>query len=345
EQAQFKKFKTIKPKAVSLPQKELIKTGYLQSGQSLPYVIQPDRDDIDLADWATSKCEFIETHLQKHGAILFRGFKINTVPEFEKVASAICPQLFGDYGDLPREGISDKVYGSTPYPSDQAILFHNESSHLNQWPLKIWFFCVQPAQDSGETPIVDCRKVYQLLDPKLRERFEQKQLMYARNYIEGLDVSWRDFFHTNDKTVVETRCRQSGVDFEWLSDNGLRTSKVRPAVSQHPKTREPVFFNQVQLHHISCLEPAVRTSLLSSLGEDNLPRNVYYGDGSPIENSVMAEIGEIYQQAKVSFPWEQGDILMLDNMLIAHGRNPYVGPRKIVVAMGEMIDSQNIEGV
>ncbi|MFP4099132.1 amino acid adenylation domain-containing protein [Coleofasciculus sp.] len=342
EKAQFKKFKTIKPKTVSLPQKELIKIGYLQPEQNLPYVIQTDGDDIDLADWATNKREFIETNLLQHGAILFRGFNVKSVLEFEKVASAICPKLFGEYGDLPREGISGRVYGSTPYPSDQAILFHNESSHMHQWPLKIWFFCVHPAQEGGETPIVDCRKVYQRLNPKLRERFEQKQLMYVRNYIEGLDVSWQDFFHTTDKIAVENYCHQSGIDFEWLPGNGLRIRQVRPAISQHPKTGESLFFNQVQLHHISCLKLAVKASLLSMLGEENLPRNVYYGDGSPIEDSIMAEIGEVYQEAKVSFPWQQGDILMLDNMLIAHGRSPYVGSRKIVVAMGEMISRKNI---
>ena len=165
--------------------------------------------------------------------------------------------------------------------------------------------------------------------------------MYVRNYIEGLDVSWQSFFHTDDKTVVEKACRQSSMDFEWLPNNGLRTRKVRPAISQHPQTGKFLFFNQVQLHHISCLESDVRASLLSTLGEENLPRNVYYGDGSRIEDSVMAEIEAVYQQAKVSFPWQQGDILMLDNMLTAHGRNPYKGSRKIVVAMGEMISSTN----
>jgi amino acid adenylation domain-containing protein len=342
DRSKFKKFKTIKPKAVNLPERKLIRTGYLQPEQKLPYLIQPDRDEIDLADWATSQRDFVDTKLVENGAILFRGFNLKSVSEFEKVASAICPQLFSNYGDLPKEGISDRVYSSTPYPSDRAILFHNESSHLHQYPLKIWFFCVQPAQQGGETPIVDCHQVYQLLDPKLRSRLEEKQLMYVRNYIEGLDVSWQDFFHTTDKTVVEKSCRQSGIDFEWLPNNRLRTRQVRSAVSKHQKTGKPVFFNQVQLHHISCLEPSVRASLLSTLGEENLPRNVYYGDGSPIEDSVMAEIEAVYQQAKVSFPWQQGDILMLDNMLVAHGRNPYQGSRKIVVAMGEMFSSKNI---
>lgn len=336
KKAKFNKFKRIKPKAVNIAQQELITTSYLQPEPHLPLVIQPNNNDIDLADWASNHREYLEANLLQHGAILFRGFNTDTVAKFEKVASAICPQLFANYGDLPREGNSEKVYKSTPYPSDRAILFHNESSHLHQYPLKIWFFCVQPAQQGGETPIVDCHRVYQLLDPKLRSHLQDKQLMYVRNYIEGLDVSWQDFFHTSDKNLVEQYCKKSETEFEWLPDNGLRTRKVRPAISLHPKTGQPLFFNQVQLHHISYLEPEVRNSLLSTFGEANLPRNVYYGDGSPIEASVMAAINAAYQQAQVSFPWQQGDILMLDNMRVAHARNPYTGDRKIVVAMGEM---------
>ncbi|MEG4496904.1 amino acid adenylation domain-containing protein [Microcoleus sp. F10-C6] len=342
EETKFKKFIQAKPKATSLPQGQLIKTDYLNPGQTFPLVIQPDVPELDLADWAKNERELIETKLLKHGAILFRGFHIKSVVDFENLALAICPELFSEYGDLPRQVASGKVYGSTPYPSDRAILFHNESSHLHRWPLKIWFFCVQPAQAGGETPIVDCRQMYQLLDPKLRERFEQKQLMYVRNYTEGLDVSWQEFFRTNDKKEVEDYCRQADIDFEWREDNSLKTRKVRAAIAKHPKTGEWVFFNQLQLHHISCLDLDSRQSMLSVFGEQNLPRNVYYGDGSPIENSVMEEVGAVYEKAKISFPWQQGDVLMLDNMLAAHGRNPYAGDRKILVAMGEMICSQNI---
>jgi alpha-ketoglutarate-dependent taurine dioxygenase len=342
EKAKLNKFKTIKPKAVSLPQKQLIKTSFLQPEQSLPLVIEPDSNEIDLADWASSHRELIETNLLKHGAILFRGFNLNSAAEFETVANAIHPNLFGEYGDLPREGVSGKVYGSTPYPPDKAILFHNESSHLHRWPLKIWFFCVQPAQQGGETPILDCRKIYQLLNPKLREKFEEKQLMYVRNYIEGLDVSWQNFFHTTDKAEVENYCCQAGMECEWLENNGLKTRKIRPAVAKHPKTGELVFFNQLQLHHVSCLDSAVRQSLLSLFEEDKLPRNVYYGDGNPIEDSVMEEIGAMYQENQISFSWQKGDILMLDNMLTSHSRNPYVGSRKIVVAMGELITNASV---
>jgi alpha-ketoglutarate-dependent taurine dioxygenase len=342
EKLNFSKFKSVKPKVVTLPDGELIKTEFLQPGELFPLVIKPAASDVDLIDWAKNNRTSIETKLQQHGAILFRGFTEPLVSTFEQFALGICPELFSEYGDLPREGIGGKVYGSTPYPADQTIFFHNESSHLHRWPMKIWFFCVQPAQSGGETPIVDCRKVYQLLDPKLREKLAQKQLMYVRNYTDGLDVSWQEFFKTAHKTEVEQYCRQAGIEFEWKDGNKLRTRKRRPAIAKHPKTGEMVFFNQLPLHHISCLDPAVRNSLLSVFGEGNLPRNVYYGDGSPIEDSVMAEIQAVYQQATISFPWQAGDILMLDNMLAAHSRNPFVGPRKIVVAMGEMIGEAEI---
>ncbi|RUT04339.1 hypothetical protein DSM106972_045670 [Dulcicalothrix desertica PCC 7102] len=336
EESKLKKFMQVKPKAVKLPQGELIKTCFLDPDESLPLVIEPAINDIDIINWAKNNRLFIETKLQHHGAILFRNCNIDSVLTFENLAQAICPNLFAEYGDLPREGVSDKVYGSTPYPADQAILFHNESSHLHQFPLKIWFFCVQPAARGGETPIVDCRKAYQLLNPKLREKLEKQQLMYVRNYIEGLDVSWQEFFRTTDKAVVENYCKKARIEFEWLANNSLKTRQIRQAVTKHPHTRETVFFNQLQLHHISCLNSTVRESLLSIFGENNLPRNVYYSDGSPIEDAVMSEINEVYQQATISFPWQKGDVLMLDNMLTAHGRFPYEGQRKIVVAMGEI---------
>jgi amino acid adenylation domain-containing protein len=342
QSSNFQKFKTLKPKAISLTPAELIKTDYLQSGETLPLVCQPNVSDLDVVDWAKNNREFIQNNLSKHGAILFRGFNINSVSDFEKIAQAICPELFGEYGDLPREGLGGKIYGSTPYPADQAILFHNESSHMHRYPMKIWFYCVQPAEAGGETPIVDCRQVYQLLDEEIKEKFAKKGLMYVRNYTDGLDVSWQNFFHTSDKSLVEKFCYENGIEWEWQPDGGLKTREIRQAIAKHPQTGEWVFFNQIQLHHISYLDKSVRASLLSLFAEDHLPRNVYYGDGTQIEESVIEKVSAVYKQAEVAFPWQKGDILMLDNMLTAHARNPYMGKRKIVVAMGEIVNSKDI---
>ena len=339
--ARFQKFASIKPQALRLEADQLIQNSFLHSDAAFPLVIQPGVAAVDITDWAKAQRQFLQRQLLQHGAILFRGVGIDSATAFAALATAICPRLYGEYGDLPRQDVGSKIYGATPYPANQAILFHSESSHLQSWPQKIWFCCLQPAQQGGETPIVDCRQILQRLDPKLRDRFAQLQLLYVRNYIDGLDVSWQDFFHTSDRAVVEASCRQSGIRYEWLPDNGLRTKQIRPAIARHPESDELVFFNQIQLHHPACLQPSVRESLLASFGSpSNFPRNVYYGDGSVIEDGVVQEILELYQTIQVSFPWQQGDVLMLDNMLMAHGRNPYIGPRQVVVAMADMISSE-----
>lgn len=341
----FKRFKNIQPKAVPLAQRTLVERGYLEADQTLPLVIQPAVEDVDLAAWGQDNRKKVEQELLAHGAILFRGFSLKGAEDFEQVAQALCPTLFGEYGDLPREKAGRHLYGSTPYPADRTILFHNESSHLHRWPLKQSFFCVQAAQQGGETPIVDCRKMCERLRPALREKFQELALMYVRNFTPGFDVSWQDFFHTEDKAVVEQTCRQHGVEWDWTSDGGLRTRQICPAIIKHPRTGDWVFFNQIQLHHISYLEPTVRSSLVDVLGIERVPRNVYFGDGSSIEDDTAAEIGELYERTSVRFPWQNGDLLMLDNMLVAHARLPFVGPRKIVVAMGEMINQRDVHAV
>jgi alpha-ketoglutarate-dependent taurine dioxygenase len=208
---------------------------------------------------------------------------------------------------------------------------------MSRWPSKINFFCVTVAQQGGATPIVDCRKVYQALDPQVRQKFQDKGVMYVRNFSEGLDVNWQRFFGTDDKSVVEDSCRKAGMSCEWTGNDNLRIRQKCQAVLRHPATGEMSFFNQVQLHHVHCLEPAVRNSLLSIFQREDLPRHVYYGDGTPIEDAVMDHVGEAYEKHAVRFQWQPGDMVSLDNMLVAHARDPYVGPRKIVVALGDMV--------
>lgn len=329
--------KNIKPKAVRLPEVCLVKTGALPGGGRLPLVIEPDADDVDLVEWSTNNKDLVETKLLAHGALLFRNFKLSLIPDFERFAMSLCPVLFNDNGEHPRQNVSGNVYTPVFYPSEKKILWHNENSFNHQWPLKIWFACVQPAAEGGETPIVDSRKVYELLDPEIRETFAAKQIMYVRNYGKGPGLEWQTVFNTTDKAEVERRCRTSRMDFEWTTNDGLRTSAVRPAVIAHPQTGEMSWFNQAQHWHLSCLDQATRKSLTSVFAERDLPRNCYYGDGSPIEDAVMNEILALYQQLEVSFSWRRNDIMLLDNVLTAHARNSFAGKRKLLVAMGEML--------
>ncbi len=263
---------------------------------------------------------------------------------FEIFASALESDLFGEYGDLPKKEGGQKTYQSTPYPKDKMILFHNESSHLDRWPTKQWFFCEQPSPRGGATPIVDCREVLRRLPPRLVDELQCRGLLYVRTFLSRLDVGWRQFFKTDSREEVEQKLRRARAEWEWLKNDGLQTRTRCDAIVRHPVTGERVFFNQVQLHHPSCLDPDLREDLLMIVGEDRMPRNVLYGDGSRIADTDMAAIGQAYEACAVRFPWQQGDVLMLDNMLAAHARDPYDGPRRIVVAMGAMLERSKLEG-
>lgn len=328
-------------KAVSVT--ELVETGTID-GNPMPLVVTPATDGVDLADWAAGHRDEIDGWFDRHGAILFRGFNLDGVADFESVASSIAGELFAEYGDLPPEPTSQKVYGSTPYPPDKMILFHNESSHLPTWPMRQFFFCVIPAEFGGTTPLLDSRAVYQALDPSVRQQFETKGLMYVRNFAAGIDVPWQEFFHTSDRTEVEHACGESGMTCEWTGNDGLRIRQLSPAVVDHPRTGERLFFNQVQLHHVYCLDAETRDSLRQLFVDDDLPRNVHFGDGTPIPDETMEYIGGLYEDLCVDFPWQKGDLVAVDNMLVQHARRPFTGERKLLVAMAQMSGLRELAG-
>ena len=321
----------------------LVETSVLPGTEGLPLVIKPTMGTVDLAEWTASNREQIDTYLDKHGAILFRGFGIKGAEDFEAVASAIVPDLFAEYGDLPPESTSERVYHSTPYPADKMILFHNESSHLPSWPMRQFFYCVVPSQKGGTTPLLDGRRVYEALDPDLRDQFEQKGLTYIRNFLPGLDVPWQDFFKTDDREEVERSCAEAGMSCEWTANDGLRITQTGPAVITHPNTGEKIWFNQIQLHHVACLDPETRASLEQLVSEEEMPRNVRFGDGTKIPDETVEAIGEMYERLCVEFPWDAGDMIVVDNMIVQHARRPFEGERKILVAMGKMVHASELE--
>ncbi len=314
-----------------------IKERLLDPERSLPLLIEPAIHGVSLPDWAGNNRGFIKQRLQRHGGILFRGFDLSSVDEFELLLRSLTGELLEySYRSTPRTQVSGRIYTSTEYPAHQTIPLHNEMSYTRQWPMILGFFCVEVALDGGETPIADSRKVFNLIDPAIRDRFASKQVMYVRNYGEALDLSWQNVFQTEDREEVEAYCRSAEIEFEWKSNNELRTRQVCQAVATHPDTGEQVWFNQAHLFHVSSLGAQTREALMSSSDEEP-PRNACYGDGSAIEDEALEEIRAAYDRETVVFPWQPRDVLLLDNMLAAHGRRPYSGTRKIVVGIGQSL--------
>ncbi len=341
-ESSFGKFKQVKPKAVSSTPANLVEIGPLQPGQDLPLLVTPATPDLDLAEWAADHREYLDRKLLKHGAILFRGFAIESPEDFERFARAVCSDLFNENGEHPRETINGNVYTPVFYPPDQKLLWHNENSFNLQWPGKILFCSLQPAEQGGETPIVDSRKVFERISPAVRQKFLERGVMYMRNYGDGLGLTWQTVFQTAEREAAEAYCRDNEMEVDWKAGDRARTRMRRPAAARHPQTGEMSWFNQAQHFHVSCLAPETRSSLQALFQEEDLPRNCYYGDGTPIEDEAMREILDAYEELEVVFPWQKGDVVMLDNMLVAHARNPFAGKRKLLVSMGEMINSKDL---
>jgi alpha-ketoglutarate-dependent taurine dioxygenase len=135
--------------------------------------------------------------------------------------------------------------------------------------------------------------------------------------------------------VVEAFCAKNDIEFEWRAGDELRTRQVCQGVAKHPVSGEPVWFNQAHLFHNSNMPAQYRTAMLSLFKEEDLPRNAMFGDGTPIDDATLDTVRGVLRETRVVFPWQRGDILMLDNMLVAHAREPFTGPRRVVVAMAE----------
>jgi alpha-ketoglutarate-dependent taurine dioxygenase len=314
-----------------------VRESFLGEEPGLPLVIQPAVDGVDLAECVAMNRESYRDKLLKYGGILFRGFHLESLKTFERLITAISgPPLSYNERSSPRTQIERNIYTSTDYPADQEIFPHNENSYQSSWPMKIGFFCVTAPEHGGETPIVDTRKVLHRLRSTTIDRFVEKRILYVRNFGAGFGLPWQTVFQTNNPRAVDAYCAAAGIETQWRTNQRLTTRQMRDAVVCHPMTHEPVWFNHAAFFHVSTLRAEIRAALLSNFAEDELPSNTYYGDGTGIEPEVLEELRAAYREQTVVFSWRQADVLLLDNMLAAHGRRPYSGTRKIVVAMSEL---------
>jgi alpha-ketoglutarate-dependent taurine dioxygenase len=312
--------------------------------QSLPVIISPATESLVLEEWVRDNRPLLETLRLRHGAFLLRGFRSSGVNAFRRVLAALSDRPMEYLArSTPRQEMGGNVYTSTEYPSDQVIPFHNENAYAHTWPLLLAFYCEIPAMTGGRTLLSDCRQVLRKIDPVILNRFREKNVMYLRNYSEGLGLPWQTVFGTSNRAEVEAFCRQAGYDFEWRTEGRLRTRHVAPAVLQHPVTKEPIWFNHAAFFHVSRLEPQTQAGLLQQYAEDDLPNNTYYGDGSSIEPSVIANIASAYEESASVFQWMADDILVIDNMLTAHGRENFDGHRRTLVGMAEPVSRLNTE--
>jgi alpha-ketoglutarate-dependent taurine dioxygenase len=266
---------------------------------------------------------YVQQKLLQSGALLIRGFSTSKPVEFAEFVRHVSGLPLQNYvgGASPRQKLTSDVYTSTEYAPDLTLPLHNEMSYTYRWPKQLFFACVITPKEGGETPIADSRAILGQIGTDIVEEFSEKQIQYRRR-LPGFTndgYSWQDAFETDDRDVVEEYCEQGNISFEWKTDGALLLTETRPPTTTHPVTGEEVWFNQADSFH--------------SAGNPTSRLDACFGDGSDISEGAIVRIREAIAAETVLFKWQPGDILVLDNLLTAHGRRSFYGSRKILLAM------------
>lgn len=292
-------------------------------------------EGVDLVGWVARNRDELRARLYEHGAVLLRS---RGGHDFSSVVRAFTDSLV-DYrgGAAIRSRVDSTTYTASEYPAELEIRLHSEFCYSNDWPMLLFFHCARIAPGhGGQTPIADNRKILAEMPEDVRCQFAERRLTYMRGY--GFNRTWQRSYETESREDVEALCAAEGRRCEWIGDDQLRSYETRDAIARHPVTQDEVWFNYAHGFHISRMDDGIRKALSTSdedTDEQLWPNHVFWGDGSPIDPAVIEVANDVVGRNAVQFDWQVGDTLIVDNMLCAHGRRPYSGPRRILLQMAE----------
>ncbi|WP_246568573.1 amino acid adenylation domain-containing protein [Streptomyces flaveus] len=292
----------------------------------------------DAASWAAEHRDALRAAVAEHGAVLVRGLGLSDPAETEAVFRRLAgPLMTEKEAFASRRSYSDGVYSSSKWPPNQPMCMHHELSYTLEFPGLMLFACLTAPAAGGATALADAPTVLHALPTDLVERFLREGWLLTRTYNEEIGASLADAFGSEDRGAVESYCRAAAIEFEWQPDGGLRTWQRRSAVVRHPVTGRRCWFNQIAFLNEWTLAPEIREYLVDIYGADGLPFNTRYGDGAPIGEDTVQLLNDVYQSHTVREPWQAGDMMLVDNVRTAHSREPYEGPREVLVAMTDAV--------
>jgi alpha-ketoglutarate-dependent taurine dioxygenase len=282
---------------------------------------------------------------------LFSGFE-RLAGHYERIAAAFADELI-DYvgGTSPRQVVSGKLVTATEIPAPFSIPIHQEMSYTANAPDVVAFFGQQPATKGGRTLLADMRRVTARVEV-LRPRYENGGLRLRRalpprgaeHKKPGVQKAWNEVFSTDDRDRVAEIAKERGWEIRWLDDDFLQLSQeVRPAYKTHPETGEVVWFNQMHIFPpIALLDWAKRDGRTAeeerlNAAIRNTPEwmdQVVRGDGSVVSDQDVRFVNDAYLAEAIPLDWKRGDVLIMDNVYCAHGREPFEGERRLLAALG-----------
>jgi alpha-ketoglutarate-dependent taurine dioxygenase len=305
-----------------------------------PIVITPagDARQAALHDYLVHNRDQVQAWLLQHGGILLRGFQLDGAEDFRACSERLGAQAF-DYigGNSPRSRVAADVYTSTEYPATEVISLHNEMSYLPRWPRRLFFHSVVPAASGGQTSLANSEDVLRAVPEEIVRQLRERGINYVRNFQSSIPLgkNWQTTYQTQDRAEVESIAAEQGSTCRWQADGVLRVTTRCDAFVTHPQTGQEVWFNQAEQWHPSALNPQLRGMYEQMVGKGNLPHECEYGDGEPMEEAALAEVRRALDASKLLFDWQRGDLLMIDNILMMHGRESFKGERKTLAYLSE----------
>jgi alpha-ketoglutarate-dependent taurine dioxygenase len=292
----------------------------------------------DPPSWAAEHREALRAVVIEHGSVLVRGLGLREAAEVGAVFRRLATGLMTEREAFAsRRTYSAGVYSSSTWPQNQLMCMHHELSYTLAFPGLMLFACLRAPTHGGATTVADSPTVLDALPAELIERFEREGWLLARSYNDEIGASFAEAFGTEDRRAVESYCRANAIEFEWQPDGGLRTRQRRSAVVRHPVTGQRCWFNQIAFLNEWTLAPEVREYLVDVYGADGLPFNTRFGNGDPIGEDVVQLLNQVYEANTVREPWQAGDLMLVDNVRTAHSREPFEGPREVLVAMADAV--------
>src|SRR5215469_10241941 len=291
----------------------------------------------DAGRWATEHRDALRAFVTEHGSLLVRGLGLRDAAQTEAIFRQLGSLMTEREAFAPRRRYSEGVYSASKWPPNEHMCMHHELSYTLEPPGLMLFACLVAPTSGGETPVADSPTVLNALPADLVERFKRVGWLLIRNYNNDIGASVAEAFGTDDRRAVESYCGANAIQFEWQPNGGLRTWQRRNAVVRHPRTGQRCWFNQLAFLNEWTMDPELREYLVDLYGEDGLPFNTRFGNGDPVGEDVIQLIDKVYEENTARERWQAGDLMLVDNVRTAHGREPFEGPRELLVAMADAV--------
>lgn len=347
------KCRLLEPQELSRPTKET----------NFPIVIEGTKDvSFDfLHNFAKKHKDALKDLLVKHGAILFRGFEVINSEHFQIIMSALTENLASSYdGPAIRRTVSSNVFTTTEIADNAMTPPHTEIAYAYKRPGILAFYCNIEPLIYGETPLFNCASVYNALSKEGKEILD-RGVKYIRKHPKKypkffeligagrIGTSWTQRYGTENKQEVEKAVEASGFEFEWGKHDELKIISYPPAVITHPITNKKNV-NIFYLHYYNAFKSIqlfknrysfwvrfkliLSTIIMALSGKGVSLTKLYTHNEKPFPRFLVKELHNLFWEHSVIFRWKKNDVLVIDNIALAHGRMNVSGPRKILAALG-----------